>query len=330
MSCGTGGDCGEPAKRHIAIVVLVLMGAVFFTLSGFSFIESRGQAVPENIDFGQYNAVAGKKVFQSYNCMDCHTLVGNGGYFAPDLTDEYRRVGPAWLAAFLPSAGTWPTAAAVRTQLLTNAIVQHAAGVDSIAAYYKKFPGAQQRIERRGGQRSDMPDLPFTQRQTGDLIAYLKYTSDLNTEGWPPKVETGSLAHRLALIHLAPAAGTTPIASDVSTGSAPAASAVPGPATDPVQQGRALVAQFGCTSCHSTDDKRIVGPPWGNLYGSTAHFTDGSSLTVDEAYLAEHILHPNGKIPVGYPANVMPDYGKLMTKQQAQAIAAYIRSLRKP
>ncbi len=333
MSCGTGGDCGEPIKRHIAIVVLVLMGAVFFILSGFSFIKDRGQVVPSEVDFGTYSAIAGKRVFQAYNCMDCHTLVGNGGYFAPDLTKEYASVGPAWLAAFLPSAGSWPTATAVRTQLLTNAVVEHAAGVDSLKAYYQKFPGAQQRIERRGGQQSLMPDLPFTQQQIGDLIAYLKYTSELDTEGWPPKVEAGTLDHRLALIHelpagtAAPATGTagTPPASAGSS----AAAAAPATGADLARQGEALVAQYGCTACHSTADKRIVGPPWGKLYGSTVHFTDGSSLTADEAFLTEHILNPNQRIPVGYPANVMPDYGKLMTKQQAQAIAAYIRSLEK-
>ncbi|HEU0278088.1 MAG TPA: c-type cytochrome [Rhodanobacteraceae bacterium] len=329
MSCGTGGDCGEPIKRNVAIVVLVLMGAVFFVLSGLSFIKDRGQAVPSQVDFGQYSAIAGKKVFQAYNCMDCHTLVGNGAYFAPDLTKEYESVGPAWLAAFLPSAGSWPTETAVRTQLLTNAVVEKAAGVTDLKAYYGKFPGAQRRIERRGGQKSFMPDLPFTQQQIGDLIAYLKYTSDLNTEGWPPKIETGSLAHRLTLIDQgqAPTAAAAPAVAAVAA-PASSASAAPASGADLAKQGEALVAQYGCTSCHSTDDKRIVGPPWGKLYGSVTHFTDGSSLTVDEAYLTEHILNPNTRIPVGYPANVMPDYGKLMAKQQAQAIAAYIRSLR--
>ncbi len=30
--------------------------------------------------------VKGKLVIQSRNCMDCHTLLGNGAYYAPDLT----------------------------------------------------------------------------------------------------------------------------------------------------------------------------------------------------------------------------------------------------
>jgi len=37
--------------------------------------------------------VAGKKVFEKYNCNDCHTILGFGGYYAPDLTRAYSRQG---------------------------------------------------------------------------------------------------------------------------------------------------------------------------------------------------------------------------------------------
>ncbi len=37
--------------------------------------------------------VAGKRVFEKYNCNDCHTILGVGGYYAPDLTKAYWRVG---------------------------------------------------------------------------------------------------------------------------------------------------------------------------------------------------------------------------------------------
>jgi nitric oxide reductase subunit C len=37
--------------------------------------------------------VAGKRAFQKYNCNDCHTILGFGGYYAPDLTRVVRRVG---------------------------------------------------------------------------------------------------------------------------------------------------------------------------------------------------------------------------------------------
>lgn len=37
--------------------------------------------------------VAGKRTFEKYNCNDCHTILGFGGYYAPDLTRVVQRVG---------------------------------------------------------------------------------------------------------------------------------------------------------------------------------------------------------------------------------------------
>ena len=45
--------------------------------------------------------VAGKKVFQKYNCNDCHTILGFGGYYAPDLTKVYRRRGESYISRAL-------------------------------------------------------------------------------------------------------------------------------------------------------------------------------------------------------------------------------------
>jgi len=37
--------------------------------------------------------IAGKRAFEHYNCNDCHTILGFGGYYAPDLTRVYTRLG---------------------------------------------------------------------------------------------------------------------------------------------------------------------------------------------------------------------------------------------
>ncbi len=37
--------------------------------------------------------VQGKHVWQKYNCNDCHTILGFGGYYAPDMTKVYKRIG---------------------------------------------------------------------------------------------------------------------------------------------------------------------------------------------------------------------------------------------
>jgi nitric oxide reductase subunit C len=37
--------------------------------------------------------VRGKRAFEKHNCNDCHTILGFGGYYAPDLTRVYKRLG---------------------------------------------------------------------------------------------------------------------------------------------------------------------------------------------------------------------------------------------
>ena len=37
--------------------------------------------------------IAGKRAFEKYNCNDCHTILGFGGYYAPDLTKVVKRLG---------------------------------------------------------------------------------------------------------------------------------------------------------------------------------------------------------------------------------------------
>lgn len=318
MSCGSGDSSCEKPRRRAALVLLGLMALIFIALSVFSFLPSRGQATPDTVSFGPYQANDGKRVFQAYNCMGCHTMVGNGAYLGPDLTEVYKHAGPAWLAAFLPSAGGWPTEAVVRAQLLDPN--QHAdTGTDTIDAYLQKYPGAAARIQRRGGGTTLMPNLPLSKDEIGQLIAYLKYTSAMNTEGWPPKVEAGTLDRRLQLAH-----GTVALAQ-----AAPAAAAKPAAASDPAALGAQLVKDYGCVACHASDDKRLVGPGWGGLYESSVSLADGSKVTADDAYLAESIRQPNAKIVAGYPPGVMPAYDTLLKTEEVNAIVAYLHTLEK-
>jgi len=52
--------------------------------------------------------VAGKKVWHRYNCNDCHTILGFGGYYAPDMTRAYWRLGGEGIKAWVrnPAAFT--------------------------------------------------------------------------------------------------------------------------------------------------------------------------------------------------------------------------------
>ncbi len=37
--------------------------------------------------------ISGKRAFEKHNCNDCHTILGFGGYYAPDLTKVVQRIG---------------------------------------------------------------------------------------------------------------------------------------------------------------------------------------------------------------------------------------------
>lgn len=45
--------------------------------------------------------VAGKKVWHKYNCNDCHTILGFGGYYAPDMTKVFYRLGENNIASIV-------------------------------------------------------------------------------------------------------------------------------------------------------------------------------------------------------------------------------------
>ncbi|WP_368647065.1 c-type cytochrome [Castellaniella ginsengisoli] len=319
MSCLNGTDCREPAKRRIALAVLALMLAIFLLLSVWSFLPSRGQAIPDSIQYGGVDAVEGKRVFQAYNCMGCHTIVGNGAYLGPDLTRIHADAGAAWLAAFLPSAGGWPTSAAVRVQL-QNPATQADAGSADLQAYLQRYPGAAERLNERGGQHTLMPNLPLDAREVTALIAFLKYTSTLHTEGWPPKPHEG----RRIPAAFQPSGDA---ASTAVTGAEPKAAAPAGQVQDAVARGRQLVSDLGCVACHATDQKRTVGPGWGGLAGHEVQLTDGTTVTADEAYIVRSIREPDAQTVAGYPPHVMPSYDALIDDADMKAIVAYLSSL---
>lgn len=45
--------------------------------------------------------IRGKHLFDSKNCMGCHTIMGEGAYYAPELTKVFERRGEAFIKAIL-------------------------------------------------------------------------------------------------------------------------------------------------------------------------------------------------------------------------------------
>lgn len=92
------------------------------------------------------------------------------------------------------------------------------------------------------------------------------------------------------------------------------------------QQGEQLFEQIGCSSCH-LQDRQGRGPNLRGVYGSTVKLTDGRSGVVDDAYIRESILNPNGKIVEGYRPDVMPNFQGQVSEEQILQLIAYIKSL---
>lgn len=98
---------------------------------------------------------------------------------------------------------------------------------------------------------------------------------------------------------------------------------------DPAARGEKWAKNNGCLSCHSLDGSISVGPTWKGLYGETQQLADGSTVTVDDAYLLTAIIKPNAQLVAGFPANVMPqNFLDTLSEQQLADIVAFIKTLK--
>lgn len=62
------------------------------------------QTHPENLT---EQVVRGKHLWESNNCMGCHTIFGEGAYYAPELTKVFERRGEGYIKAALMSKVPW-------------------------------------------------------------------------------------------------------------------------------------------------------------------------------------------------------------------------------
>ena len=131
----------------------------------YRFDDERGYQVPVIGDeaplFGRKFSEAeaerlvdlGKLTVQAKNCMNCHTLLGNGAYYAPDLTK-------AWLD---PGWGNEQARELLMTMFLKDPIAN----------------------ARTFGTGRRMPDMDLTDDEVRGVIAFLKWMSAVDTNGFP-------------------------------------------------------------------------------------------------------------------------------------------------
>lgn len=80
------------------LVGTILASGTFIALTIHSFQQIPGLS---NQDAMSPMVIRGKHLWDESNCMGCHTLLGEGGYYAPELTKVYERRGPAFIRAIL-------------------------------------------------------------------------------------------------------------------------------------------------------------------------------------------------------------------------------------
>jgi nitric oxide reductase subunit C len=84
--------------RLFFILGTVLFSLVFLFLTVDTVRKVPAQTKQQNITEAVHR---GKKIWEKNNCMGCHTLLGEGAYYAPELTKSYEKRGEVWLKTFL-------------------------------------------------------------------------------------------------------------------------------------------------------------------------------------------------------------------------------------
>jgi nitric oxide reductase subunit C len=135
---------------------------------GYSYSDKVGREIPvigkEEPLFGKPASEAdaaalidrGKLVIQSRACMDCHTFMGNGAYYAPDLTKAW--LDPAWDA--------WMAVTGADSK--EEAMARFLMDPEQYATWLRK-----------------MPNLKLSRDEAVATVAYLKWMASIDTNGFP-------------------------------------------------------------------------------------------------------------------------------------------------
>ncbi len=127
-------------------------GSLFFFLLFISLTVDTMSALPKRNSKAVITPLVamGKGVWENNDCIGCHTILGEGAYFAPELGNVYKRFGNS---------------------------------TEAIKAFIKGRP-------KNGipGRRS-MPQFNLTEKQLDAIAAFLKYSSEINTANWPPNIQ---------------------------------------------------------------------------------------------------------------------------------------------
>jgi nitric oxide reductase subunit C len=283
--------------RLFAIASTAIAALVFLVLTIDSHRQFPKLTNAENIT---PQVTHGMDVWHKYNCINCHTLFGEGAYYAPDLTKITQHRGEQYLKAYMRDPS--------------------------------KFYDEQR--HRRLMPKQDLADEEIT-----DLIAFLDWVSKVDNQGWPPRpiLVTGSSIPGMDLSAAQQAAaargeggpdqlppGTRPVTGD----------------SDPIAIGQALfrTATPACNACHSVaPGVNLAGPTLAGLATRAAERVgskDYKGKATDVAgYIRESILEPSAHLVPGdmYSADgtsFMPNTYGTMKPEEIDQLVAYLETLR--
>jgi len=126
--------------------------AVFFFLLFLALTFDTSKALPDrdNREAITPEVARGKTVWEENNCVGCHSILGEGAYFAPELGNVYKRFGNS---------------------------------EEAIIAFIRSRPE-----EGIPGRRS-MPQFNLSEEDLKAVAAFLKYASEIDAAGWPPTIQ---------------------------------------------------------------------------------------------------------------------------------------------
>lgn len=243
----------------------------------------------------------GKDVWHKNNCINCHTLFGEGAYYAPDLTKITQHRGEAYLTAYLQDP----------------------------SKFYD---------ENR--HRRLMPKQDLSPTDISDLIAFMDWVSKVDNQGWPPRpiLVTGASMPGSDL-SVAQQSAAAPGGGGVAA-TPPGARPVTGD-DNPMALGEKVFrsATPACTACHSVaPGVNMAGPSLAGVSArAQALLASGSykgKATDAAGYIHESIAEPSAHVVAGpmYSANgvsFMPNtYAKDLTPAQIDQLVAYLSSLK--
>jgi len=128
-------------------------GSLFFILLflGLTFDTVRQLPARENREQLTHSVAEGKRIWETNNCVGCHSIMGEGAYFAPELANAFDRLGGGDEQAFKRFMRDW------------------------MAAQPIDVPG-----------RRKMPQFNLSNEEVDALSDFLIWTSRIEDNNWPP------------------------------------------------------------------------------------------------------------------------------------------------